>query len=88
MKNPVYEKCIKIAASCYQLHERDINSCTRNLYHQFSKHAHGNTAELSVRDTAFTMMEVASIESVFCALKKLDCFYLLLKIVVRYVFGF
>ena len=55
--------------------------CTRALYHELSKHAHGNTTELSLRYTEHTITEVAATEAVFCALKRKGFFRLDLKII-------
>jgi hypothetical protein len=70
----------------YQLRRKDVDNCSKNLYHELSKHAHtryGNTTKLAARDTEHTITEVAAIEAVFCTLKKLRCFSIPLTIEVE-----
>jgi hypothetical protein len=81
VKDTEYQKCLARVIDRYQLRRKDVNSCTKGLYHSLSKHAHGNRLELMVRDIDYEMKEFAAIESVFCALKERECFRLPLKIV-------
>jgi hypothetical protein len=80
VKDPMYQNCVKNISRRLQLREADINACARVLYHELSKHAHGNTAELIADDTEHARTEVAAIEAVFCALKKKKCFHIPLRI--------
>jgi len=85
MKDPSYVLCQDMKLKKYHLRKSDVDACTRALYHELSKHAHGtNAGELCIRDTEHTMTEIAAIECVFCALKKRDCFRLPLKIIIGY----
>jgi hypothetical protein len=79
-KDPEYTQCVKTVSHRLQLREADINACARVLYHELSKHAHGNTAELVADDTEHARTEVAAIEAVFCTLKKKKCFHIPLRI--------
>ena len=88
IQDPLYAGCLADVSDRYQLREIEVNQCAKVLYHELSKHAHGNTAELSVIDTEHSMTEVAAMEAVFCALKKHDCFHLNVRIIVGYVFSF
>ena len=83
MNNQVYKKCLKKVTQRLQLRDADVNMCTRVLYHELSKHAHGNTAELVVNNTEHTMTEVAAIEAVFCALKKKCSIKIPMKIIIQ-----
>ena len=83
MGDPEYDECIRITTSRYQLRRIDNNTCAKVLYHELSKHTHGNTGELFVRDSEHTMPEIAAIESVFCTLKKRGCFHIPLTIIVK-----
>ncbi|KAH9173473.1 hypothetical protein EDB89DRAFT_698171 [Lactarius sanguifluus] len=82
LKDQVYQTCLSSVTEHFQLRKEDVNSCARALYHELSKHAHGNTAELVVRDSEHTMTEVAALKAVFCALKAKGCFHLPVKISV------
>ena len=81
--DPEYQKCLESVSNRYQLRKADVNACTRVLYHELSKHAHGNTSSLCVKDTEHTVTEVAALEAVFCALKKQECFRLPLKLIIE-----
>ena len=79
LNDKIYKKCLKKIGARYQLREQDINSCFGVLYHELSKHAHGNTSELVVSSTEHTITEVAAMEAIFCALKEHNCFHLPIK---------
>jgi hypothetical protein len=85
MKNDNYRQCVKTTLSRYPkpLRDKDVDSCTKVLYHELSKHAHGNMGQLVVMDTEHAMTEVAAIESVFCTLKKLQCFHFQVSIIIE-----
>ena len=80
--DPAYTRCLETVLNRYQLRQDDVNSCTLAMYHEMSKHAHGNVGELIVWDKEHTMTEVASLEAIFCALRKKDCFHLQLKVII------
>ena len=80
-----YQGCLADVTKRYQLQTADINACASTLYHELSKHAHGNTAELAVIGSEQTITEVAALEAVFCALKKKGCFSLPMKFYLRCV---
>ena len=82
-KDHIYEECLTEVLHRYQLRKNDVNSCSRVLYQELSKHAHGNVSQLLVTDEDHTITEVAAMESVFGALKNRYCFHLTLKIVVE-----
>ncbi|KAH9160835.1 hypothetical protein EDB89DRAFT_698726 [Lactarius sanguifluus] len=80
LKDTAYNSCLTKVTERYQLRKEDINACACNLYHELSKHAHGNTAELVVVESEHTVTEVAALEAVFCALKTKGCFRIPLKL--------
>ncbi|KAI9432512.1 hypothetical protein H4582DRAFT_2061711 [Lactarius indigo] len=80
LKGTAYNSCLTKVTESYQLRKEDINACAHSLYHELSKHAHGNTAELAVVESEHTITEVAAIEAVFCALKTKGCFRIPLKL--------
>ncbi|KAH8995485.1 hypothetical protein EDB92DRAFT_209132 [Lactarius akahatsu] len=80
IKHQAYQACLVTVTERYQLRKEDINSCVRMLYHELSKHAHGNTAELAVVESEHTITEIAALEAVFCALKNEGCFRIPLKL--------
>ena len=67
----------------YQLRKEDVNACARTLYHELSKHAHGNTAELEVIESEHTTTEAAALEAVFCALRNKGCFQIPIKFYIQ-----
>ncbi|KAN0129617.1 hypothetical protein V8E53_012613 [Lactarius tabidus] len=82
-KDKDYQKCLMDVSCRLQLREADVNACTRVLYHELSKHAHGNTEELIAHYNEHTMTEIAAIEAVFCALKTKHFFHIPLKIITK-----
>jgi hypothetical protein len=80
MKDPEYTNCLETVTERLQLRGADVNMCAHVLYHELSKHAHGNTAELIINNTEHTMTGVAAIEAVFCTLKTKTCFEIPMKI--------
>jgi len=82
-QDPGYQQCLQDTAQRLQLRTQDINACTEVLYHELSKHAHGNTSDLVVNDHEHTITEVAALEAVFCALKAKGCFNFPLKIIIN-----
>ena len=85
IKDQSYRDCLTKVAQRYQLRAEDINACANTLYHELSKHAHGNTAELVVSQSEHTVTEVAANEAVFCALKDKGCFCLPVKFGERWL---
>ena len=87
LKDPEYKNSLDCTLKRYQLRKVDVNNCSRNIYHELSKHAHtryyGNMTELVVHDKEHTITEVASIETIFSTLKKRRCFRLPLTIQVQ-----
>ena len=56
-------------------------------YHRLSKYAHGNiVGDLEINEDEFVLSELAALEGIFCALKKLNCFHQRIVIYVKYVF--
>jgi hypothetical protein len=81
MGDPDYEECLRGIMQRRNLRKEDVNLCARVLYHELSKHAHGNTEELLLHYKEHTTTEVAAIEAIFCALKKKGFFRLAMRIV-------
>lgn len=44
---------------------RDVESCRRNIYHELSKHAHGNERTILIRKKDFNVNEVAAVVSYY-----------------------
>ena len=44
---------------------RDVERCIKALYHELSKHAHGNDGEIIIRASDFTPSECAALVSFF-----------------------
>ena len=82
-EDPTYKSCLKTMLDRYQLQRQDVEACAQTLYHELSKHVHGNTKELIVDDSEHSMTEVVALETVFSALKKKGCFKIPLKLVVE-----
>ncbi|KAH9173486.1 hypothetical protein EDB89DRAFT_2228638 [Lactarius sanguifluus] len=80
INHQAYQACLVSVTERYQLRKEDVNACARTLYHELSKHAHGNTAELAVVESEHTITEVAALEAVFCALKNEGCLRIPLKL--------
>ncbi|KAH9173485.1 hypothetical protein EDB89DRAFT_698945 [Lactarius sanguifluus] len=80
INHQAYQACLVSVTERYQLRKEDVNACARTLYHELSKHAHGNTAELAVVESEHTVTEVAALEAVFCALKNEGCLRIPLKL--------
>ena len=83
MDDSTYKRVLKKTLNNYHLRESDVNSCSRNLYHELSKHAQGNTEELVITETEHTITEVAAMETVFGALKERGCLSMPIKIFVK-----
>ena len=76
-----YDACRKQSIERYQTRKVDINSCAPNIHHQLSKLAHGNVyGKLVVNERDYTITEVAAIQGIFCALKRLGYFHQELEI--------
>jgi hypothetical protein len=83
MRGQAYQKCLKKVLQWLQLQEADANVCAHALYHELSKHTHGNMAELIIDDTEYTIMEAATLEAVFRALKRKGCFLIPMTIRIQ-----
>ena len=85
MKDQSYQDCLEKVTDRYKVRKRDVNNCSKNIYHQLSIFAHtrhGNDLELRIRSSSEheTITEVAALECVFCALKSEGCFHMPLTI--------
>ncbi|KAH9173477.1 hypothetical protein EDB89DRAFT_698405 [Lactarius sanguifluus] len=83
LKQQAYKACLMGVTECYQLQKKDINACAHTLYHELSKHAHGNMGELALVESEHTITEVAALEAVLCALKSEGCFRIPLKLYLK-----
>lgn len=70
----IYKEHLKKSIDRYKIRGQDINACSRVLYHELSKHAHGSTKELEVRDTEHSITEVTAIETGSRLWKNTDAF--------------
>lgn len=48
-----------------KLARQDVERCRRNIYHELSKHAHGNEGTILIRRMDFTPNEVAAVVSYY-----------------------
>ena len=86
LEEPKYNECLKKTVRRYKLKKDDVKKCSSNIFDKL--HAEyadwGNTMDvLTVYDSKYSITEVAAIESLFCALKKLGCFYFPLRIIAK-----
>ncbi|KAJ1548469.1 hypothetical protein HK096_001867 [Nowakowskiella sp. JEL0078] len=70
MNEEEFREILKEQAQKRSLRVNDVDACVKALYHELSKHAHGNIAKLVVSQKEHTPTEVAAIVSVFQFLKK------------------
>lgn len=82
-EDKIYKKCLKKTLNHYKLRKNEVDSCSYNIYHELSKHAHGNTNELLISDKEHTITEVCAMETIFCALKEQGCFTMELNLFVK-----
>ena len=47
------------------LFQRDVERCIKALYHELSKHAHGNDGEIKIRESDYTPSKCAALVSFF-----------------------
>ena len=86
MNDQVYKSCLKTTFKRYQIRKIEIRRSSATIYHELSKHAHtryGNMDKLVISAPEHAISEVAALETVFCALKKRNCFRLPLTIEVE-----
>lgn len=85
LKEPEYNECLKMAVRRYKLQKNDVKNCSSNISDRLEKYNEfGNTMEeLTVYDSQHSITEVATIESLFCALKKKNSFHFPLRIVAK-----
>ena len=87
LEQPSYNRCLQKISDRYRVREGGISDCSKTIYHELSKDAHWHTRrnmdELFLDDKENTLIEVAAIESIFCALKDERCFHIPMKIYVE-----
>ncbi len=83
LKDQAYQASLTNVTKCYQLQKKDVNACAHTLYHELSKRANGNAAELVIMESGYTMTEVAALEAVFCALKNKGCFHIPMRFYIQ-----
>lgn len=60
-KTPEFQKIYRREIEAHGLTLPDVERCRRNIYHELSKHAHGNDGVLQIRHKDFTVNERAAV---------------------------
>ena len=64
-KDPTFQEIYDQEISSMKLRKVDVERCRKNLYHEVSKHAHGNDGTIRIRKKDFVPDELAAVVSYF-----------------------
>lgn len=64
-KIPVFAKVYEEEIARRKLTKIDVDSCRKRIYHELSKHAHGNQGVITIRSKNFTPNELVAVVSYY-----------------------
>jgi hypothetical protein len=64
-QRPDFKKILQAEVANRKLVLKDVEACVPNIYHEVSKHAHGNTGVIELNRDEYTVNELAALVSFF-----------------------
>ena len=64
-ETPAFRNILEEEIDKRKLVPKDVERCILNLYHEVSKHAHGNTMQIEINKRLFTPDELCALVSFF-----------------------
>jgi hypothetical protein len=64
-KRPDFKNLLQIQVTQCKLVLKDVEACVPNIYHEVSKHAHGNTGVVELRGNDYTVNDLAVLAAFF-----------------------